>query len=373
MSGAAHAVALVPAAGSGSALWRAALEGLARRDVYWRPEYAALYAGSETGEAAAFVTHGAGLGTVVHPVLVRDITALPWASGLRVHGSPWRDLATPYGYGGPLGSEEEPAARAAQLAAFEEARGALCLELGIVSEFVRFHPLLCTHEGLPEAMRLQRRGETIWLELPAPGAGDAEEALLRAMQPAARNKIRRARAAGAAAAVEPGTEAAGVLHALYRETMTALDAPADYFFPRSYFETIAALPEERAFVVIVRHEGRAVWAGIFLREGELLHYHLSGSGGGPRVTGANNLALLAAALEGRARGARRFHLGGGFGSREDSLFQFKASVGDRRAEFWTGARIHDPGRYDALRALRSGAAGAAPAGTGDYFPAYRAP
>jgi hypothetical protein len=367
-------VRLVRARGDGARAWRDALERLPRRDVYWLPEYAAAYEDIGEGEAAAFIGRRAE-DLVIHPVIVRDVTALDWARPLRAEAGAkrWLDAVTPYGYGGPLTSETDPARAAALAASFEEARGALCREEGIVSEFIRFHPLLGNHAGLEGRASLVRRGETIWLRL------GSEEALLAAMQPAARNKVRRARRDGVQTAFESGPEAVRTLFDVYTQTMRALDAPPGYFFPESYFAALAALPDGAARILVARHEGRAAWAGLFLRAGDLLHYHLSGTAGGPRVTGVNNLALLAAALHGHSEGAQRFHLGGGFGSREDSLFQFKASVGDRRAEFWTGSVVHDPRRYEMLCGLRGlkmekGDGGGAPgSGAGDYFPAYRAP
>lgn len=369
------AVELLRASGDDAQRWRTAIAALPRADIYFMPEYAALYEALGEGEAAAFVMHDmAGLGgrkrVVVHPVLLRDISQLPWAGGLRRTGSrPWRDLVTPYGYGGPLASEIEPAARAALLAEFEAARAPLCEELGIVSEFVRFHPLLDTHEGCAPSFDLERRGETVWLEL-----GD-EPTLLAAMTPAARNKIRRAQREGITAAVETGPEAIQTLHEIYAAAMHALDAPTSYQFPKTYFAALAGIPSDGMDIVIARYGGQPAWAGTFIQHGEFLHYHLSATAAGRRMTGANNLALLEAALRGAARGAKMFHMGGGLGTREDSLFTFKASVGNRRAEFWTGAKVFSRDRYDALVEMQvrgaAGTKGAPSSGESGYFPAYR--
>ena len=110
-----------------------------------------------------------------------------------------------------------------------------------------------------------------------------------------------------------------------------------------------------------------------MRSGEFLHYHLSGTAGQDRTPGVNNLALLAASLSGAARGAKTFHLGGGFGSREDSLFAFKASIGNRRSAFWTGQRVLDRSAYESLTRARNAMGGGSAAMDGNYFPAYRAP
>ena len=63
-----------------------------------------------------------------------------------------------------------------------------------------------------------------------------------------------------------------------------------------------------------------------------------------------------------------FHLGGGVGAAEDSLFRFKAGFAKTFRTFSVARYIHDPARYEDLVALRAGA-GAPPAP--GFFPAYR--
>src|SRR5215204_4411370 len=71
-----------------------------------------------------------------------------------------------------------------------------------------------------------------------------------------------------------------------------------------------------------------------------------------------------------ASGARVFHLGGGVGGREDSLFQYKAGFSDRRHEFTTWQWIVDEITYDRLCRERDGQAGSREVDSA-YFPAYR--
>jgi len=385
------------ARGEDARRWSEALSLFPRSDVYFTPGYARAYEDLGWGRATGFLFLSEA-GAVLHPLIVREIADLPWAAGTpEAQGA--RDLVSPYGYGGPLcslpgmepGAASEGPERETLIAEFDREFRAACRQMGIVSEFVRFHPLLGTHEGLAGRIGLTRRGETVWLELPDGAAeGEAEgdspaDRLMARMQPSARNKVRRARRCGVTVEFSRAAVAIATLHRLYDETVGRLDAPAEYRFPPSYFEAMASLPGSE--ILVSRAEGRAVWAGIFLAHGPFLHYHLSGSAAGEKVPGANNLALLEAGLRAAAAGARVFHLGGGFGARSDSLLAFKASMGDRRAEYWTGERIHDADRYARLckawgraQAAASGdEAGGASAcvsgGTaGDgYFPAYRAP
>ena len=70
-----------------------------------------------------------------------------------------------------------------------------------------------------------------------------------------------------------------------------------------------------------------------------------------------------------AAGARVFHLGGGVGGREDSLYHYKAGFSDRRHAYGVWRWIVDPKAYEEM--CDRFAAGEAPAGREDFFPAYR--
>ena len=375
---------LLGARGDDARRWRAALDLFQGADVYFGPDYARAYEDLGWGRACGFLYRSDG-GAVLHPLLVREIADLPWARGVAADA---RDCVTPYGYAGPLCSvpaAPEPSGdgprRTALVAEFDRAFRAACRQAGIVSEFVRFHPLLGTREYFAPSGGEEptRRGETVWLDL----REATEERLMAGMLPAARNKVRRAVRAGVTIESGSSAEALETLHRLYEATIRRLVAPPEYRFPLSYFHAMARLPGSR--VVVARRDGRAVWAGIFLSGGRFLHYHLSGSAEGEAAPGANNLALLQAAVEGARAGAEAFHLGGGFGARSDSLLAFKAAMGPGRAEYWTAERIHDPDRYARLCEARSRAASRReprePAGSREsagsvesngYFPAYRA-
>jgi sugar O-acyltransferase (sialic acid O-acetyltransferase NeuD family) len=73
------------------------------------------------------------------------------------------------------------------------------------------------------------------------------------------------------------------------------------------------------------------------------------------------------------QGARVVHLGGGVGSKEDSLFHFKAGFSDRRHVFPTWQWVVEPDAYRELcdrHALRNVGHGVQWTST-DYFPQYR--
>jgi carbamoyl-phosphate synthase large subunit len=350
---------LLRAHGPDAERWRDVLRRFPRRDVYYTPEYAR--AAESPGEEAAAAVMEWGGDAVVHPVMIRDLSAV--RSAERAPGARC-DVITPYGYGGPLTSTDDPVQRAALVREFDRGFRLLCRRRGAVSEFVRFHPLLATYRDMGGALELHRRGETVWLEI-----STDEDRVMAAMRPTSRNRVRRARRDGVVVRAESGPEAIRTFTRLYHQTLDRLGAPASYYFPERHFERLGGLLGSACEILVASRDGTPLWTGLFLREGELLHYHLSGSSGDDRVPGVNNLGLLVAAVRGAALGARVFHLGGGVGARADSLFTFKASVGDRRAEFWTGQRIFDPVAYARL----CEGCGASAATNGGYFPSYRDP
>jgi thiamine pyrophosphokinase len=76
----------------------------------------------------------------------------------------------------------------------------------------------------------------------------------------------------------------------------------------------------------------------------------------------------------KQRGNRIFHLGGGLGSRQDSLFDFKASFSKQRHPFYTLRLITDSQNYRNLIKARAMEMNINPEELiqTSYFPAYRA-
>ena len=83
--------------------------------------------------------------------------------------------------------------------------------------------------------------------------------------------------------------------------------------------------------------------------------------------GANHLLFCETAAWAAARGYDRFHLGGGVGGFEDSLYEFKRRFDPGGAlPAYLGKVVHDP---DAYRRL----SGVDEIDYAGYFPAYRRP
>ncbi len=110
-------------------------------DAYYTAGHASALAGVEGGLAYAYLARDAWGSQVLYPFVRRDLTRLEY---IGQEGQGLSDITTPYGYGGPayVGAN----CRTSEM--MRESRtafGSYCTTEGIVSEFVRYHPLLGSH------------------------------------------------------------------------------------------------------------------------------------------------------------------------------------------------------------------------------------
>ena len=251
-----------------------------------------------------------------------------------------RDVVTPYGYGGPVGGD------GSFWAAYED----WARERGVVTTFVRFHPLFGNQRGAP--IHVEPLAPTVAWRL------EPERDLLAGLHFKHRNKVTKAQNAGATVTQHEGL---GEFVALYDDTMRRLDADAFYFFESAYWERLAELPLARFDAGI---DGEVVASALCLATPPFLHYHLSGTTDAGRSTGASTLVLLEAARWAQANGYERFHLGGGLGGKADSLHHFKARFDpEGLVDAAVGKAIHDEERYRELGGD----------GYEGFFPVYRRP
>jgi hypothetical protein len=299
--------------------WSAAGDG----DPYFSPEFLSASALAEIGEPAGFEHDG-----VLYPFIVR-----PLPDGRC-------DITSAYGFGGPHGS-----------GSWREPFRQECAQRGVVSEFVRFHPVRQNQENAGDDVRLTHVQDMVVLDVQS----DDEE-LVRRMVPQARNKLRKAIRAGVHA--EPSRDLERFWQ-LYTDAMHEVGAADQYLFPLEYFESLDALGDS----LLMLDAGSAV--ALFLAGGGAMHYFLAASTQEGRRSAAANLVIYQAMLHARDSGLAVVNLGGGL-SDGDALHTFKQSFGPGRAPYHVGYAVHDADAYQQL----SDAAGADTAG--GFFPAYRA-
>jgi serine/alanine adding enzyme len=343
--------------------WDAALAKLPNRmqDVYFTSAYNLLCQRNGDGRAMGCIFTQAET-LILYPFLLRDLSSLPY---LGEEFSSYHDVSTAYGFGGPLvykrGGDEDA------VDTFRLAFDHWCKHENVVSEFVRFHPLLETHMSMNRYMECVSTNTTVWCQIDR-----SQGERLATLNAATRRNVRKALANGLTFKVERTAGAYERFAELYRQTMKRRGALPYYFFSDDYFRGFRELLGDAQALLSVSKGEEMIAGALFMRSPDFIHYHLGGSDPGFLELRPNNLLFFEAMQWGYTLGATALHLGGGYRP-DDGLFRFKAGFSPLRARFWVGRAVHDEEAYTRARQARDAQAEGASAVPGTFFPAYRAP
>ena len=328
--------------------WRHALAS-APHDVYHLPEYAALDLGVGVGRTTAF-SYADGRHVFQLPLQLR---AIP--------GTGREDATSAYGYPGPVSdcpvSGESGFWRDACTGLTATLRDA-----GIVSCFVRLHPLLATDlDALAGVGLVVCRGLTVAVDLTAPL--DTIRASLRSNH---RRQIAAAGRRGVTVRFDDWSRLGEFVDGYY-ENMRHVGADPRYFFGPEYFRGLRSGLGPFTHLVTAHQGEEFAGGGIFFEHDGIVQYHLGGTRTRYRNLQPLKLVLYETMGWAKSRGNRVLHLGGGLGGRTDSLFHFKAGFSAWHLPFHTWQIVVDPHGYADL------CTAAGRPGDGDplFFPAYR--
>ena len=347
-------ISRVPA--SDAARWQEHLDGVPH-DFYHSAAYHRFC--EETGGGQAFLArYEEGGRRLLWPYLLRAVEGFGCA-GLR-------DVTSVYGYAGPLGC---PSPDPAFLLRAWRALADLWRSDGVVCAFTRLHPLLENHSLLPATCPPRVTGQTVSIDLRRP-PGD----IWRDYRKSLRYDIRAARAAGVVVEEDVALSCLEGFSSLYLETMTRNGADAGYLFDYAYFRRLFRRLGGGAHLMTARCRGRLIAGAVFAGCGDSLQYHFSATAGGALHHSPAKLLLDEIRLWGQARNYKVLHLGGGRGSRADSLFSFKAGFSRRRHAFYTWRSVLEPSVYEELSTIRRREIHEAGSECEEnFFPLYRSP
>lgn len=340
--------------------WDAIVRSFKEYDVYYLPGYVKAF--QENGDGEALLVHyNSEKLQGIHVVMKRDIMSEPEFQSIG-GGTKFYDLATPYGYGGWLIEKKvQSDDELLEKMLFDEYEK-WCRSNCIVSEFVRFHPVLFNHNYGMDFYNTAYIGNTIAMDLTTP------EIIWKNFTSKNRNMIRKAKKLGVRIFNGRFPEIFQQFQEIYQATMDRDHADAYYYFDTSFYQSILEDLPRNSQVFYAALDGKVIAASVILAANSHLNYHLSGLLEEYKNCAPTNLLLYEAALWGYENGCRSFHLGGGVGSKEDSLFEFKKSFyRGQTCPFYIGKKIYMQEVYDRLVSLK---------GNQDkeesFFPLYRA-
>lgn len=331
--------------------WDGIVRSFQKYDVYWLSGYVkAFWIHGDGDPLLFFYDDGATRG--INVVMKRDVAKDEKFRGLIEEGQ-YFDFATPYGYGGWIIEGESTSSLFSAYRDWIETNG-------IISEFVRFHPMVKNHDACRSFYEVIQLGEVVHMDLTSP-----EEIWINIISKN-RNMIRKAIKNGV---VIYNGRFPGIyeeFRAIYNSTMYKDDAEEYYYFGEAFYKSLLEDLPQNAQVFWAEKDGQIIAVSIMLATNGLMNYHLSGSVREFSSLAPTNLLLYEAARWGCANGCKTLYLGGGVGAGEDSLFKFKRSFYKGNLNhFFIGKKIYNPEKYDVLLSMRNEIEHPG------YFPKYR--
>lgn len=331
--------------------WDEIIRTFSNHDIYYLSGYVKAFQIHGDGEPLLFY-YNDGKNRGINVVMKRSIIEDVHFKGI-LDEDRYYDLSSPYGYGGWIieGKSEQ------LFIDYER----WCLRNNVVSEFVRFHPLISNHTAIENYYDVIPLGETVAMDL------STYEKIWENISSKNRNMIRKAQKNDVRVYNGRFPEIFHQFKEVYDSTMRKDEAEKYYYFEEEFYTSVLEELPENAQVFYAVKDNIVIAASIMLECNGFMNYHLSGSLQEYSSLAPTNLLLYKAALWGNAHGMRTLYLGGGVGSGEDSLFKFKrAFYKGPLHRFHIGRKVFDPEVYQELTMMRGDSIENV-----NFFPVYR--
>lgn len=339
--------------------WNEIVKNFKAYDVYYLSNYLKAFKVHGDGEPILFYYEDENI-RAINAVMKRDV-----ADDKRFHEkiSPntFYDLSTPYGYGGFL---IEGNSTKGSMKALNEEYIALCKKEGIISEIVRFHPILKNSKDVSRMYEIDNLGKTITLSL------SSLDEIWDNFNTNKKRWIKKAKKSGVEIYWGRSPELLSDFRRMYNRTMEKNNAKNYYFFNEEFYKSVLNDLPYNSLIFYALFENRIIGMVLITFANGQIHHHLSASDLDFLHLGPTNILMYEIACWGNENGFKTFHLGGGVGSKEDSLYKFKQGFNKNSdCIFSIGKKIFDLEKYNKLMKIRKKA---------DYFietevffPSYR--
>jgi hypothetical protein len=343
-----------------SPIWDSTLDQI-RHDFYHRSGYLEIESRRIQAEPQAIVIRDRDR-VLMLPYLVRDCSNETTKQLF--------DLISPYGYSGFVVNEE------GEEAGFIED----CLHqirstwygMNICSAFIRSHPILnSTLESLSTKLDFIRiLGNVVICDLSL-----STEKLWQQTRENHRTKINKLKRQGFQSNIYPSNDdrAMASFIQIYEETMTRVNAQSLYFFEKQYFIDLASVLGSKLQIFLVELDDTIVAGSMITESSQIVQYHLGGTKTEFLKQSPTTMMFYDIINWSKQRGNNYFNLGGGLGSREDSLYHFKLGFSKKIKPFITMQMIVNSSAYQELIESRADSLGIEDTDVrnSNFFPAYR--
>lgn len=323
--------------------WDEIVKSFENYDVYYKSNYTKSFEIHGDGEPILFYFEDQNI-KAMNVTMKRDISLNKNFSG-KLPSDTYFDITTPYGYGGFL-VEGKVTDESMNVLEFEYS--SKCVSEGIISEFVRFHPVLNNCENVECIYDITRLGPTITMEL------ISRNQIWNDLIGKNRNVIRKAIKSGVKIYWGRDHKLLDEFISLYKATMDKDNANEYYYFEKEFYNSVLNDLKYNSMIFHAMYVDKVIAMSMIIFSNQQIHYHLSASDKEYQYLAPTNLLLFEAACWGCENGYKTFHLGGGLGSKEDSLYKFKKAFNNNSQTYFSiGRKIFNEEKYNELVEIRS--------------------
>ncbi|HEY9639415.1 MAG TPA: GNAT family N-acetyltransferase [Coleofasciculaceae cyanobacterium] len=297
------------------------------------------------------------------PYLLRQ-----WNRGLE-HETGW-DVVSPYGYPGFLINATDNRSEFIKRAI--DHLQTVWQQRKICSAFLRLHPTLNAgiEQDLADHPALQASGRTVSINLSC-----SADDLWKQTRENHRRGIRRLKEAGFSASMIPIETNLDSFITIYEETMERVNAKSLYYFSRNYFLQLVDSLKPKIHLCVAQFNQTIAAAALITEHNGIVQYHLGGTLNTFLKEAPMKLIFDYVRFWAKERGNHLFHLGGGLGAAQDSLYNFKLGFANQTHSFSTLRLILDEAQYLSWVTCQAKQNHQTPdlLLSSNFFPAYRVP
>ena len=268
--------------------------------------------------------------SIAIPLLVRPIPG----------NQKYKDLTSVYGYSGFLFSNQNSTKLYND---FIDELNIWSKQNNIISIFSRLNSLLMDPKNLKNTFLV---GETITIELQT-----KESTQISNYRSVFRNLLRRLEKNNFEVNWSNSIKSKKDFINIYRKNMKNLNADKYYNFSDSYFDDLFNCEDINYRIYYVKLNNQTVCSGIFIFNGEIVQYHLSGALSEYKKYSPTIMLIDKVRKDANSLGFKFLHLGGGLANSKDSLFNFKSGFSKKVKKFYVFKMITNDFVYKKLSKL----------------------
>lgn len=340
--------------------WHDVLDTCTLFDFYHCPYYHEISVTNDRYEPNLLV-YQEGEYTIAIPLVIRPVNEIDGLGSYDLS-----DATSVYGYAGPLASHESVPERV--IKNFHDGLEAHFKDRGIVCAFSRLHPLISQQHLLEGFGSVVPLGQTISIDLSLPP--DEQYSRYRRNH---KGDIRKLRQIDLRWVKDDECEHLDDFVRAYHNNMKRVHAQEEYFFDKTYFTKILNATDFEMHLFVCLLDDKLACGGLFSLCNGIVQAWLAATEDEYLKIAPMKLLFDEARIWANEVGASCFHLGGGRGAGEDSLFRFKAGFSNTRQDFciWEVVSLAKEYHEISAKKISQGKEENSDPFKSHYFPVYR--